>query len=363
MNLAACMVRRVLPVVGAELGRWRARAARCPDPLLRAQALLSMEHKRFHCQGGSALALLAGPKWRGAVSFVVALQTISDYLDNLSDRAGQVVPSAMRRLHLAMLDAVDPPRSLPHGRDQAYYYALYPVWDDGGYLGELVRECGRLVEELGIPLPVRQSGRRLVSLYRDFQVCKHSPAAERTARLRAWATRRLAPAPAGSDCAVPRLGARSAELVWPEVGAAAGSTLAVFASYAAAAAGRGDVSQILDAYFPWIGGMHILLDYLIDTREDRSHGDLNLVACYGDAEEAYRRLVFFVRRARDAANGLEEPGFHRSVVAGLLGVYLSDPKVAALGLQAVASALLRACGREALALHSVCRGLRRSRLV
>jgi tetraprenyl-beta-curcumene synthase len=38
---------------------------------------------------------------------VVALQTISDYLDNLCDRRGSPT-GRFRQLHLAMTDALDP---------------------------------------------------------------------------------------------------------------------------------------------------------------------------------------------------------------------------------------------------------------
>ena len=38
--------------------------------------------------------------------------------------------------------------------------------------------------------------------------------------------------------------------------------------------------KIFAAFFPWIGGFHILLDYFIDQVEDDCHGDLNFVAYY-----------------------------------------------------------------------------------
>ena len=41
------------------------------------------------------------------VSFIVALQTISDYLDNLCDRVEGADEAGMRMLHRAMLSAVD----------------------------------------------------------------------------------------------------------------------------------------------------------------------------------------------------------------------------------------------------------------
>ena len=73
--------------VNAELGRWEDRAQAVPSPELRLQALESIRHKRFHCEGGAAYALAAGPARDRCLRFIIALQTISDYLDNLSDRS------------------------------------------------------------------------------------------------------------------------------------------------------------------------------------------------------------------------------------------------------------------------------------
>jgi tetraprenyl-beta-curcumene synthase len=160
-------------------------------------------------------------------------------------------------------------------------------------------------------------------------------------------------------------------LRWPEFAAASGSTLGVFATYCRAAAANatppdvapGDALRLLEAYFPWICGLHILLDYLIDREEDAAGGDLNLTAFYGGEEERRERLLFFVRQSMAAAASLEHAGFHRTVVAGLLGVYLSDPKVETQGLGALADELVSEAGRSAAALRSLCLRLRRSGLV
>jgi len=38
-----------------------------------------------------------------------------------------------------------------------------------------------------------------------------------------------------------------------------------------------ELTQVKNSYFPWVQGLHILLDYLIDQEEDRINGDLNFV--------------------------------------------------------------------------------------
>jgi len=52
--------------------------------------------------------LLAGEKYKEAIRFIVAYQTISDYLDNLCDRSTSSDPADFRALHESMLHALTP---------------------------------------------------------------------------------------------------------------------------------------------------------------------------------------------------------------------------------------------------------------
>src|SRR5690606_26865425 len=126
--LTARTVREIAPAVSEEMARWRRAALSIADPFLKSQALASQVHKRFHALGGSVYALLAPGRERRLVTLIVALQTISDYLDNLCDRGPCNDLDAYRLLHQAMLDAVEP------GTPPAPYYQRYPHRDDGGYL-------------------------------------------------------------------------------------------------------------------------------------------------------------------------------------------------------------------------------------
>ncbi len=84
--------------------------------------------------------------------------------------------------------------------------------------------------------------------------------------------------------------------------------------------------QIQACYFPYICGLHILLDYLIDQHEDRIGGDLNFCFYYDSIDETTERLRYIITQARNAAKQLEAPEFHNMIVEGLLALYLSDPK-------------------------------------
>ncbi|MGG4033360.1 tetraprenyl-beta-curcumene synthase family protein [Paenibacillus cisolokensis] len=299
----------VLPDVSAELAKLRSAAERIPDAELRAQALASMEAKRFHCQGGAVYAA-ADPDMRHVlIPLIVALQTISDYLDNLCDRSTSLDPDDFRLLHRAMLDAVDPTSPLTD------YYAYRNERDDGGYLHMLVETCRQCVSRLPSFAVVQPYVTELVGLYGDLQVYKHIRFDLRESRLLEW-------------WALHR--DRCPQLSWNEFAAAAGSTLGMFALFLAASRpGLTDEAArtFRDAYFPHVCGLHILLDYLIDQEEDRGGGDLNFCRYYDSQETLVRRIGAIAANARRDVRRLPAHRFHRLIIEGLLALYLSDPKV------------------------------------
>jgi len=122
---------RVFPMVDDELKHYINLAKNMPDSTLSKLALDSISLKKFHCQGGCIYSLYPNADTKSMVHFIVAYQTISDYLDNLCDRAGIREEAAFKNLHLAMRDALIP------GDVYSDYYKFYPYKDDGGYLTNL----------------------------------------------------------------------------------------------------------------------------------------------------------------------------------------------------------------------------------
>ena len=119
------------------------------------------------------------------------------------------------------------------------------------------------------------------------------------------------------------------------------------------------VDQLSAGYFPWISGLHILLDYFIDQAEDEAAADLNFVSYYAGEGQCRERLLLFLNRALDCAAALPDPWFHTTVVHGLPALYLSDPKAQMQGLDETAGLLLAGGGRETRFMYQICRLLRR----
>lgn len=338
-------VSEIFPKVKQELNRWQRLAEQIPDLRLRQQAMESIRTKAFHCQGGSIYALYPGVNRDVTLRFIVAYQTISDYLDNLVDSMEVQDEKAFAHLHLAMQEALSPQMSLTN------YYLYYPYQKDGGYLEHLVKVCQECLRKSPSYPLVQEEAVGLAKLYSSLQTFKHLSADEREGKMLNWIT--------------PYLIHFKGIINW-EFAAATGSTLGIFCLYAVSFNSRLTIKQaqkVREAYFPWICGLHILLDYFIDLREDRETNQLNFVAYYESTERISERLHLFVVRSLKQAGKLGQPKFHRAVVQGLLAMYLSDEKSSDRQIRSVTKQLLKDGGWRVNLLHWLCCQLRqRNRL-
>lgn len=340
-------VRRIFPQVEAELEIWRRNAEGSASDEPARHALDSIKHKKFHAQGGCIYALYPGCDTFNLIPFIVALQTISDYLDNLCDRAGCTTEEkSFRQLHLSFDEAL-----MPYEKEKSDYFLFYP-YNDGGYLNSLVDECrARLRNFKGYEL-VQDYVVRLARLYSEMQSYKHIDLDRREKYVRQWAI----------DRGCGKFGISE----W-EYAAAAGSTLGIFVLCAMAsipAINRYEAEKVVNAYFPWVCGLHILLDYFIDQAEDREYGDLNFVSFYNGIDECSERMLLILKKSLDAVKTLPYPQFHTLVVKGLLAMYLSDPKVRGSDMIYVSRKLLNSPGGiGARAMYYGCRLLRAAGII
>lgn len=345
LYLLTKFVNRVFPKVDIELARWEALGCDCPNKNLSKQALDSIKGKRFHAQGGSFYALYPKVKSDGFIPLIVALQTISDYLDNLCDRAGVQDERSFRQLHSAMTEALDPDKPISD------YYQYYPFKMDGGYLENLVLEVRKNLQLLPNYKLVKDDVIQLTQLYIDLQCYKHLPLESREMKLKRWAE--------------PYLNLYE-DLFWWEFSAATGSTLGIFVLCAAAANPKltsQEVKDLKEAYFPWICGLHILLDYFIDQEEDVEGGDLNFVSYYINKDFCQFRLLRFLEMALNQIENLSNPSFHLTAIQGLLALYLSDGKASHQELIEISNNLVNKGGNRTKLFHKMCKFLREKEVI
>ncbi|MCP3033366.1 tetraprenyl-beta-curcumene synthase family protein [Halobacillus sp. A1] len=322
--------RQVFPEVHKELNYWKKEAHSIPNEELRNQATASIEAKTFHCEGGGIYSLLAKENWKQAVRFIVAYQTISDYLDNLCDRSTSMDPKDFRRLHEAMTDALTPSNSTRN------YYEFREDKDDGGYLESLVKTCQTVLRHSHHYNIAHTHIKKLGCLYNDLQVHKHVREDERVPRLKQWFEDHRSGCP---------------QLEWYEFSASTGSTLGIFCLVSYTLGGRMTeklAEDIERSYFPYMQGLHILLDYYIDQDEDAREGDLNFCSYYEDGERMKDRFIYFVNQTHQSIKELPHRHFHEMIHEGLVGMYLADQKVKYLfQAKGFVKSMLKASGNKA----------------
>jgi tetraprenyl-beta-curcumene synthase len=327
----------VFPRVCLHIKRWRKYAQQIPDPQLRKLALEALE-KRSNIEGAAAFAAFAPRAQRAAATQAMSsFQAAYNFLDILGEQPSANPVADGRRLHEALLHALTPPSPATeelHDDSHAIaldWYEHHPQREDGGYLQHLLDCCRNALARLPsyevVAPAARAAGVRIVA----FQSLNLSESQGSHEALEQWA-REANPPGAG--------------LQWWETAAAAGSSLGVFVLIAAAAEQQLDTSEVTAleyAYFPWIGGLHSLLDNLIDKREDEAAGHRSLVEYYGP-QRAAQRMRWLAGEAIRIAEDLPHSRRHLVILAAMIGNYLSSPEAHTPELEPVSESVLATVG-------------------
>ncbi len=330
LSLAGAFVRAALrywltvfPRTASELRHWRRSAERIADPGLRRLALASLA-KRGNMEGAAAFATFVPWRARGSViRALVAFQAIYNYADLLAEQPSSDPVGGARRVHQALLAALD-----PSGKSFAHDVQRTDARVDGDFLAELIAAC----ETASWRLP--SYGSAAAALYRaaerivDFQ----SLSLGRGRELESWAESQ---------------GPTSAGFAWWEVAAAAGSSLSVHALLAAAASPEltaQEIATIEAVYFPCIGALHSLLDSLVDEQEDAATGQLRLLDCYPSRRQATAGMQQLTMRAVQATHELPSGANHFLLVTAMACSYLAAPEASSSSVDQVAGQVRASLG-------------------
>jgi tetraprenyl-beta-curcumene synthase len=326
-----------LPAVSREVAAWRRVAEQIPDNALRTDALDALDRKRGQSDGAALFSILPRSRNRHFLRLLVAYQIIWDYLDSVSERGASYGVANGLRLHLALIDALDP------GGDTRDYYALSPWRDDGGYLRRLVNTC----RDRCASLPSFQRVRALVlrdAIRAQVLALNHDPdSARRDDALRAWATREFG---------------RGHDTAWWELTGAASAGLATFALLALACEANPserEIARTHAAYFPWASAVACMLDSYADQAEDAANGDHSYLAHYPTPDAAVAGTCRLVRRCLYELNSLENSEKHILIVCSMVALYLSKDSVRIGPMRASSVRIARAGGSLSRALIPVLR--------
>lgn len=288
----------------SEIRRLRRCARDIPDPVLRSLALDALRHKWACLEGAAAFATFVARRQRAVFGrLLVDLQALLDYADTVMEQPSDNPAANARQLHHAFVAALQP--DLPHSD----YYQYQAHGQDGGYLAHLADDCRVSIQRLPSYPVVADAVMRHAGRMVFYQSNINLATAADHPYLEQWASQQ----------------ASGTQLHWWEVGAACGSSLAIFAHITAAtdpALTLDEVDAIEALYWPWAEALHILLDSLIDRAEDRATQQPNLLDHYSSQAEMTERLGLLasetVKRAQEVAP------HHRLILAGMVALYLSD---------------------------------------
>lgn len=315
------------PVIKEELRRWRARAGAIPDPDLRSLAFEAHGGKRGNLEGAAAFAVFVPPQFAVCLTrALVAFQGAYDYVDVLSEQDSEDTVASGYRLHLTLVAALQP------GERRVDGYAHHPVEEDAGYLQAFVDACRAAIDRLPSYAATAEhavEGARRIAVYQGLNNWSAGGGPAEYAR---WAGEET-PADTG--------------LAWWETGAAAGSSLSIFAAMAAAAdalVGPEQAAAIDAAYFPWIGALHTLLDSLVDYPVDMREGHHSLVGHYGGAPETATGMAHVAEVSVSRAGALPNADAHEMLLAAMSCFYLVAPEASLEHAAPAGSLIARAIG-------------------
>ncbi len=315
------------PQICKEIGSWHQRAYEMPEGVLRDIALAAHTTKRGNLEGAGAFAAFTSSARRPAVIRAqIAFQAIYDYVDTLAEQPTRDPISNGRQLHQALLISLDP------GASHCDYYAYHAENSDAGYLAEIVDACRAALETLPSYSSVAESARRLAGRIVDYQSFNLTRSQGSHTALEHWAANETPP--------------RSG-LFWWETAASAGSSLGIFALIALASRCRvslREASAVENAYFPWIGSLHSLLDSLIDLPEDIVSGQQNLITHYASNDEMADRMQAIVIESVSRSESLPNSKEHVVVLVGMACFYLSAKEARLRHAQRVRERILVSLG-------------------
>jgi tetraprenyl-beta-curcumene synthase len=310
-----------------------------PDPILREQALAALREKSANVDATGVFATLAPRRHRPAVVRAgTALQIAVDYLDSLSEDAGDDALEDGLRLHGALAAAVT------HGTVRGDPYSSHPRGEDGGYLRALVTACGEALAVLPRIDECRAPLSAAIARCGEGQAYTHAAANGGPDTLKDWAE---------------SLGV-SPEYNWWEVAAGASSSVAAHALIALAAddddrAAATDTQRVDAAYFPSIGALTVLLDDLVDLEADLATGEHNYLSYFTGDQALAERIGSLADAAQAGIASLPRRGRHEAILAGVAGFYLAQPSARAPRWAASRERLLDSLGVPARVLTAFSR--------
>ncbi len=323
---AARQLRWGLRATSGEMRMWRARAQAAPDQPLRDALLQVLHTRRSNVDGAALYCTLADRRSPRLLRLLTSYELVLDCLDRVNEGVQDADGRDGRRLHTALVDALDP------GASCEDYFEHHPWHDDGGCIEALVHAS----RESCTSLPSWSSVRPIAlgcAQRTQILALNHVSAGARESTLLGW-LRGQAP--------------RARDMTWFELGAAvSGEMLAIHPLLVLASkpgTRRAHVQSTHSAYFPWTSLAATMLDSYVDQFEDAERGCHSYVSHYRCERLTCSRLARVVEHALADARSLPRGRRHAVLVACMVAMYLTKDSARMPQLRGGASTIIASGG-------------------
>lgn len=287
-------------------------------------------------------ALYPGVDLDNALNFIVSFQAIDHYLNLACRNIKEKNELLFSRLYLSLRDAVDPKMKISVG------YIGHLKREDIETITKLIEKCRDQVVMLSSYNLVITQLKKFIQMYSDFMTYSHLDKESRDKKIEEWVNRYHDE----------NVGISKGEMI-----AASASPLLIFVLFACAHdpdLTKEEVNNICAAYFPWICGLHVLLDHFVNANASMQNNNLNLTSFYKNLKACEDRILFFIEKALESCNSLKHPEFHSTIVETMIALYLSEPQ-AHYGMNRLASTnIMKKSGSKARLYYNLYKFLRLS---
>ncbi len=97
--------------------------------------------------------------------------------------------------------------------------------------------------------------------------------------------------------------------------------------------------------------------------ENLEEKQLNFTFYYKDIKLCEERIIFFLKKSLEMCSTLKYPLFHKTVVKGLLAMYLSDKKAFQKHNKKVSTSIVKEGESSTVFYHKICKILRHLKLL
>ncbi|HHW32244.1 MAG TPA: DUF2600 family protein [Clostridiaceae bacterium] len=318
--LLTCFI-KVFPKVDREIKSYINILKNDDMELLYEQLAEDFSEKKTYFREGSLYAIYPGVKVPDIIKIIVPLNFLCYYLDNLCNLSATKEEANFRQMYTALLDITEPERL------KSNYFKYNTVKKKSDLLNNLVDLCRNQLKTLPSYNVIKKSIIKFINYYIDIQVYKHMNKDLRDDLLKTWADNYTSSYP---------------EIYWWEFASSSESLFGIFSLIAAAYdpnLSSSEVNTLVSVYFPWICGLHSLLNHYINYQEHFQLGKLNYTYYYRNLKQCEERLSFFIDKSLLLCTKLKHGDFHATVIKALIAAYLSDPR-ASFGMNKLTSSKL-----------------------